>query len=341
MLLIILVDAMGGDNAPHDIVNGCIEAVNEKDGFNILLIGDKDRIEEILRVKKFSNSRIKVHHTSEVISSEDIPTKAIKSKKDSSMVVGFELLKEKKGDIFVSCGNSGALMTGSLLILGRIKGVDRPAFPAIIPSKNGRCLIIDAGLNTLCKPINYQQFGVMGSIFMKEIYNIEKPRVGLMNVGSEEGKGNDIIKQAYSLLEESNINFIGNIEGNDLFKGKADVAVTDGFVGNVALKSIEGAGTFLLSMIKSTFLKNMKTKLGAMLLKKDMSEVKKMLDPDENGGALIIGVNGLVVKSHGNSNTKTIKNVILKSNMLGKTKIVEKIACEFSNMEADEFEQDL
>lgn len=338
MLLIILVDAMGGDNAPQDIVNGCIEAVNETDGFEILLIGDKDRIEEILKVKKFSNSRIKVHHASEVISSEDIPTKAIKSKKDSSMVVGFDLLKEKKGDIFVSCGNSGALMTGSLLILGRIKGVDRPAFPAIIPSKNGRCLLIDAGLNTLCKPINYQQFGVMGSIFMKEIFNIEKPRVGLMNVGTEEGKGNDIIKQAYSLLEESDINFIGNIEGNDLFKGKVDVAVTDGFVGNVALKSIEGAGTFLLSMIKSTFLKNMKTKLGAMLLKKDMSDVRKMLDPDENGGALIIGVNGLVVKSHGNSNAKTIKNVILKANIWGKTKIVDKIACEFSNMEADEFE---
>lgn len=339
--MIILVDAMGGDNAPQDIVNGCIEAVNEANGFEILLIGDKKRIEEILRVKNFSNTRIRVHHASEVVSSEDSPTKAIKNKKDSSMVVGFDLLKEKKGDIFVSCGNSGALMTGSLLILGRIKGVDRPAFPALIPSKNGRCLIIDAGLNTVCKPINYQQFGVMGSIFMKEMFNIENPKVGLMNVGSEEGKGNDTIKQAYNLLEESNINFIGNIEGNDLFKDKVDVAVTDGFVGNVALKSIEGAGVFLLGMIKSTFLKNIKTKLGSMLLKKDMLEVKKMLDPDENGGALIIGVNGLVVKSHGNSNAKTIKNVILKANILGKTKIVERISCEFSNTEVDEIEQDL
>jgi glycerol-3-phosphate acyltransferase PlsX len=332
---------MGGDNAPKDIVNGCIEAVKQAQGFDILLIGDKKKIGEILGEKNLSNGRIKVHHASEIISVEDSPTKAIKSKKDSSMVVGFDLLKEKKGDIFISCGNSGALMTGALLILGRIKGVDRPAFPAIIPTKTGKCIIIDAGLNTVCKPVNYQQFGVMGSIFMKEMFNIEKPRVGLLNVGSEEGKGYEVIKQAYNLLEDSDVNFVGNIEGNDIFKGKVDVAVCDGFVGNITLKAIEGAGTFLMSMIKGAFLKNIKTKIGAMLLKSDMKEVKKVLDPDENGGALIIGVNGLVLKSHGNSNAQTIKNVIFKASILGKTKIVETIATEFSNLEVDDIEQEL
>ncbi|WP_010252062.1 phosphate acyltransferase PlsX [Acetivibrio cellulolyticus] len=339
--MVILVDAMGGDNAPQDIVKGCVEAVNESQGFDILLIGDKDKIEEILGEKNLLNPRIKIHHASEVITVEDSPTKAIKTKKDSSMVVGFDLLKEKKGDIFISCGNSGALMTGALLILGRIKGVDRPAFPAIIPTKTGKCIIIDAGLNTVCKPVNYQQFAIMGSIFMKEMFNIENPKVGLLNIGSEEGKGNEVIKQAHNLLEESNINFVGNIEGTDIFRGKAEVAVCDGFVGNVALKTIEGSASFLFGMIKGVFYKNLKTKLGALLLKKDMKEVKKLLDPDENGGALIIGVNGLVLKSHGNSNMKTIKNVILKANILGRTRIVETIKNEFVNMEVEDIEQDL
>jgi len=337
----ILVDAMGGDNAPQDIVNGCVEAVRQVSGFDVVLIGDKKRIEEILGDENSSNPRIKIHHASEVISYEDSPTKAIKNKKDSSMVVGFGLLKEKKGDVFISCGNSGALMTGALLKIGRIKGVDRPAFPAIIPTKAGSSVLLDVGLNTVCKPVNYQQFGIMGSIFMKEMYNIEKPKVGLLNVGSEEGKGNGIIKQSYSLLEESDVNFIGNVEGNDIFKGKADVIVCDGFVGNVALKTIEGAGTFMMSMIKGMLLKNLKTKLGAMLLKKDLKEFKKVLDADEQGGAMIIGVNGFVLKSHGNSNVKTIKNVILKANILGKTKIIEKISKEFSNTEVDCIEQEL
>lgn len=338
--MIILVDAMGGDNAPGDIVKGCVEAVNEVQGFDILLIGDKKQIEGYLGEKNLSNPRIKIHHASEVITADDSPTKAIKGKKDSSMVVGFDMLKEKKGDIFISCGNSGALMTGALLILGRIKGVDRPAFPAMIPTKNGKCIIIDAGLNTVCKPINYQQFGIMGSIFMKAMFNIENPKVGLLNVGSEEGKGNEVIKQAYSMLDNSGINFVGNIEGSDIFKGKVDVAVCDGFVGNVTLKAIEGAGLFLMSMIKGAFLKNLKTKLGAVLLKSEMKGVKKVLDPDENGGALIIGVNGLVLKSHGNSNAKTIKNVILKGSILAKTRIIETLSEEFSNMEVDDIEQE-
>jgi len=215
--LIILVDAMGGDNAPEAIVNGCLDAVSEADGFEILLIGDEGKIREILNKRSYDTSRIKIHHASEVITVEDTPTKAIKTKKDSSMVVGFKLLKEKKGDIFLSCGNSGALMTGALFILGRIKGVDRPAIGAIVPTKAGKGLIIDAGLNTVCKPVNYQQFGIMGSIYMKEMLGIENPKVGLLNIGTEVGKGNETLKQAYSLLSESNINL-----GSILRKGPAE-----------------------------------------------------------------------------------------------------------------------
>jgi glycerol-3-phosphate acyltransferase PlsX len=339
--LIILVDAMGGDNAPEAIVNGCLDAVSEADGFEILLIGDEGKIREILNKRSYDTSRIKIHHASEVITVEDTPTKAIKTKKDSSMVVGFKLLKEKKGDIFLSCGNSGALMTGALFILGRIKGVDRPAIGAIVPTKAGKGLIIDAGLNTVCKPVNYQQFGIMGSIYMKEMLGIENPKVGLLNIGAEVGKGNETLKQAYSLLSESNINFVGNVEGNDVALGKVDVVVCDGFTGNVLLKFYEGAGSYFYNLIKGIMLKNLKTKMAALMLKKDMKVLKKIMDADENGGAPILGVDGLVFKSHGSSNARTVKNVIIKASKFAETKALDKIRQEFVNMEVEDIEQDL
>jgi glycerol-3-phosphate acyltransferase PlsX len=336
-----LVDAMGGDNAPDAIVNGCLDAVSEAEGFEVLLIGDEERIREILNKRSYDTSRVKIHHASEVITVEDTPTKAIKTKKDSSMVVGFKLLKEKKGDIFLSCGNSGALMAGALFILGRIKGVDRPAIAAIVPTKSGKGLIIDAGLNTVCKPVNYQQFGIMGSIYMKEMLGVDNPKVGLLNIGAEVGKGNETLKNAYSLLSESSINFVGNIEGNDVALGTVDVVVCDGFAGNVLLKFYEGAGSYFFSLIKGILLKNFKTKMAALLLKKDMKVIKMIMDADENGGAPILGVDGLVLKSHGSSNAKTIKNVVIKASKFAGTKVLEKIRQEFVNMEVEEIEQDL
>jgi len=339
--LTIIVDAMGGDNAPEAVINGCIDAVNEADGFDILLTGDSEKIEKILKQRNFQSSRIRVHHTSEVITVEDMPTKAIKTKKDSSMVAGFELLKKKEGDIFVSCGNSGALMAGSLFILGRIKGVDRPAIAALIPTQRGHCLIMDAGLNTVCKPINYQQFGIMGSIYMKEMFNIDKPRIGLLNIGTEVGKGNELLKNAYMLLSGSDINFVGNVEGNDILQGKVDLVVCDGFSGNVMLKFLEGAASFFFGMLKDVFYKSLKTKLAAILVKKDLSESKRALDADEHGGAPILGVNGLVIKSHGNSKALTVKNVIIKASKFARTKVLESIKEEFINMEVDEIEHDL
>lgn len=340
-VLIILVDAMGGDSAPDSVVNGCIDAVNEADGFEVLLLGDKNKITEILNKREFDSNRIRIHETSEVITVEDVPTRAIKSKKDSSMVVGFRMLKEKKGDIFVSCGNSGALMAGALLILGRIKGVDRPSLAAIIPTKSGKGLIIDAGLNTICKPINYYQFGIMGSIYSKAMLGLEKPRVGLVNIGSEEGKGNEVLKQAHALLSKSNLNFIGNIEGNDVMMGNVDVVVCDGFTGNVLLKFLEGAASFFMGSLKNIFNTNFRTKLSGLMIKKQVVEYKKNLNPEEHGGAPILGVNGLVLKSHGNSNAKTVKNVVIKASKFASENVLESIKKEFSNMEVEDVEQNV
>jgi len=337
-ILIILVDAMGGDNAPDAIVNGCIDAVMEQDGFDILLIGDSDKINKILKERNFSSPRLKIHHTQEMITNDDMPTKAIKSKKNSSMVVGFTLLKEKKGDIFLSAGNSGALLAGALLLIGRLKGVDRPALGAVIPTKTGRALLIDAGLNSTCKPINYLQFGILGSAYMKELFNLDSPKVGLINIGSEQSKGNEVIKQAFSLLSKSGLNFVGNIEGNDVIEGKVDVIVCDGFVGNVVLKLLEGAAAFMFGGLKEIYSKNIISKLSALAIKKDLKNFIRRLDKDENGGAPILGIDGLVFKSHGSSNTKTIKHVILKAFKIANTSMLGKLREQFKNMEVRDVE---
>ena len=338
--MLILVDAMGGDNAPQAIVNGCIDAIKSTEGFDILLIGDSEQINKTINQRRFINPRLKVSHAHEVITNDDLPTKAIKSKKNSSMVVGFNLLKEKKGDVFVSAGNSGALLTGALLILGRLKGVDRPALGAIIPTKSGKALLIDAGLNSTCKPINYVQFGIFGSAYMKELYHINNPRVGLINMGTEAKKGTEVLKQAYELLSKADFNFIGNIEGKDLPEGKVDVAVCDGYIGNVLLKFLEGAGSYIFAIIKGVFKKTIFSKISSLIVMKDMKEFKKSLDPEENGGAPILGVNGLVIKSHGSSNDNAIKNVIIKAYNLAKSTIFERIKDSLKNMGVEDIVQE-
>ena len=226
----ILVDAMGGDYAPDAIVNGSVDAVKMREGFDLALIGDREQIERILSKRNFHSDRIEVIHAKEVITNDDIPTRAIRSKKNSSMVVGFNMLKEKNGDAFISAGSTGALLTGALFILGRLPGVDRPALGAMIPTKSGKCLLIDAGLNTTCKPINYIQFGIFGSAYMKGLFNIESPRVGLVNMGTEARKGTEILKQAYSLMKGVRFEFVGNIEGKDIPLGKCRYCSSDGYV---------------------------------------------------------------------------------------------------------------
>jgi glycerol-3-phosphate acyltransferase PlsX len=338
-ILLILVDAMGGDNAPEEIVKGCIDAINELDGYEILLIGDSERINRIIKARQFLNPRLKVHHASEVITNDDSPTKAIRSKKDSSLVVGFNMLKEKKGDVLISAGNTGALMTGSLFILGRIQGVDRPALPTIIPTQTGRALLIDAGLNTVCKPIKYLQFGIMGSIYVEQILNIENPKVGLINVGVEEKKGTEVVRQAYSMLSDSGINFVGNIEGRDIPEGKVHVAVCDGFVGNVILKFLEGTGTFFFSALKEIFSKNLLTKLAFLVTKAGFKVFRKKLDYEEYGGVPLMGIDAKVIKSHGSSKAKAIKNSIFVAYRFAQSSVIEKIREEFKNMEVEEIEQ--
>lgn len=330
----IIVDAMGGDNAPEAIIDGSIEAITMQDGFNVTLVGKSDMIQNILDKREFDKSRIQIVNATEVIEGSDTPTKAIRTKKDSSMVVGLKMLKEKKGDAFVSAGNTGALMTGALLIVGRIKGIDRPSLPALVPSKKNMVLIIDAGMNTVCKPINYLQFAIMGSIYMKLIFKLKDPRIGLLNVGSEDAKGNENLKQAFSLLSESQVNFAGNMEGNDITEGDVDVAVCDGYVGNVSLKLYEGAGSFFLNELKKIFTKNAFTKICYVLLKKHFREFKNKLDPDELSGAPVLGVNELVIKSHGSSKAKTIRTTILKRAIpLVQSGVLDAIKEQFKNME--------
>lgn len=336
--MLILVDAMGGDNAPEAVIYGCMEAIRQKDGYDILLIGNEERIKKVLNEKKFNNPRLKILHASEEITNEDTPTKAIRSKKDSSMVVGFRLLKEKKGDVFISAGNTGALLAGALLILGRIKGVDRPALAPVLPTKEGLVLLLDAGANTVCKPINYFQFGIMGSIYMRDIFGISKPRVGLINVGSEDTKGNETIKQAFELLSKANINFTGNIEAHQVTEGKADVAVCDGFVGNVLLKTVEGVASYLIGEIKSIFKKNWISMLSAILVSGGLKKLKKKTDTSEYGSVPFLGVNGKIMKTHGRSDAKAIMHSIFNAYNYANCSILEEISEEFKNMEVEEIE---
>lgn len=309
----ILVDAMGGDNAPAAIVSGCVDAVRSGKGFELTLIGDSAQIRKILEKERYNGDRIEIRHASQAITNTDKPTKAIKEKKDSSMVVGFSMLKEKEGDAFISAGSSGALLTASLLLSGRMEGVIRPALGAVIPTKSGGALLIDAGLNTSVRPDSLVQFAKFGTEYMRALYNIKKPRVGLINIGEEDEKGPEDVKEANGRLKDSGINYIGNLEGHDVIEGKADVIVCDGFVGNVLLKFFEGTGNFFMKGLKQVFYKSLKNKIAAAILRRDIKDFYKPMDPDISGGAPILGVNDLIIKSHGSSKALTIRNVIIKT----------------------------
>lgn len=309
----IVIDAMGGDNAPGEIVKGSLNALQASDRFELEIIGDMALIKPLIPEEIQSNNRLILTHTSEVISNDDKPTEAIKQKIDSSLVVGLNKIKDKSGQVFISAGSTGALLAGSLLIPGRIKGVNRPALAPIVPSASGGTMIIDAGMNTLIKPLNYLQFGIMGATYMKQVRGIENPRVGLINVGTEAIKGHAAIREAYELLSSSNLNFVGNIEGRDIADGTVDVAVCDGFTGNAMLKMMEGTGKFFLNYLKAMYQKNIFTMLSAMLVRFELRKFKKSLDPEEIGGVPLLGIDGMVYKCHGNSKAKAITNTILNS----------------------------
>ena len=319
----ILVDAMGGDNAPNEIIKGVVEAADNVKG-EIVLIGDEKIIKEQL-AQYDKKDNIVIKHASEVITNEDTPTKAIKEKKDSSMNVGFKMLHDKEGDVFISAGNTGAIMTGALLITGRIKGVHRPALCPILPSETGKFLMIDCGANTNCKPDYLVQFAKMANIYMTRTMGVSNPKIGLVNIGAEEGKGNDLTKATYDLLKKANLNFVGNVEARDLVAGKVDIAVCDGFTGNVILKTMEGMGVAVFNILKEQIQQSLKSKIGALLMKPALRGIKHKMDYSEYGGGLLLGIDGAVVKCHGTSKAKTIKNAVLQAYDFANNGVVEAI----------------
>lgn len=305
----IIVDGMGGDNAPVEIVKGAIDALNEYD-INLIIVGKEDLIKEELKKYKYTADKVEILHADDVITNEDDPALAIRRKKESSMVVGMRALADGRGDAFVSAGSTGALLAGGLFIVKRIKGIDRAALSSVYPTNNGLSLLVDAGANTDSKAEYLQQFGIMGSIYMEKVMGRTNPKVGLANIGTEEGKGNELTKGAYDLLKNTNINFIGNIEGRTIPLGEADVIVADGFVGNMILKVTEGVAISLFSELKKILTENTKTKIGAVLLKPGLKELKKKTDYTEYGGAPLLGTSKPIIKAHGSSNAYAFKNAI-------------------------------
>ncbi len=335
--MVILLDAMGGDNAPDATIKGAVNAINQIKS-KLILIGNEDIIKS--KIKEFYDKdiseisdRLEIKNTTETIEMEDIPTQAIKHKKDSSMVVGFNMLKSGEGDVFISAGNSGALLTGATLLVGRIKGVDRPALAGILPAYKSRLVLMDCGSNTNCKPINLLQFAQMSSIYLRTTLGVENPRVGLLNIGTEETKGNELTKESYKLLkeksEELGINFIGNVEGRDAFSGEVDIVVTDGFTGNIFLKAVEGLGKLVKRTLSESLKKNLLSKIAAIPSLPAINRFSKTVDYKEYGGALFLGVNKPVVKAHGSSDEKLFEFTIKQAEQFVENKAVDKLIEEF------------
>lgn len=321
----IVIDGMGGDNAPKSNVEGAVNAIKEY-GINLIITGDKQILEEEFSKYEFDKSKLEIVHTSEIIENEDKPVKAIRAKKDSSMVVALRLVKEKKADAIISAGNTGALLAGGLFIIGRIKGIDRPCLcPAIPNIKRGMTIIADGGANSDCKPRNLVEFAAMSNVYSKKVLGINNPRVALANIGTEEGKGNDLVKKAYEDIKNIDLNFIGNIEAREVINDYTDIIVCDGFTGNILLKSAEGVAMSVMSLLKETFLSSTKGKLGAFLLKDDIRKLKSFMDYSEYGGAALLGVNAGVIKAHGSSDAKAIKNAINQGVKFVKGNVIEDI----------------
>ena len=314
----IIVDAMGGDNAPQAIVQGALDA-HKGHGVDIVLVG---RAAEILRAveacgEKTLPAGVELKDASEVVEIADDPATAFKMKKDSSLTVGLNLLKAGEGDAFVSAGSTGALLSGATLLVKRIRGIRRAAMGPVIPTFGGRAVLCDCGANAECTPEYLLQFAYLGNYYAKRVLGVEKPRVALLNIGAEEEKGDTLRHETYALLqaasEAGRLRFTGNIEASDVMMGGADVVVADGFTGNVMLKSLEGTGKFLLKELKKMFLSSTKTKLAAALVKSDMADMKKLLDPSEIGGTPFLGISKPVIKAHGSSDARAICNAVLRA----------------------------
>ena len=335
----IIVDGFGGDLSPQVNVEGSIKAINEIKDLEIILAGDEELLNNELSKYSYDKNRISILHAPDVITCHDKPTEAVKRKKESSMVKSIEMLRtDESVNAFVTTGSTGALLASAVLRLGRIPGVKRPAFCPILPTMNRKIVAIcDSGANTDCDPYYLQQFAIMGNLYLQKAYNIDNPRVALLNIGTEEEKGDTLRKEAYQLLKNTpSINFVGNMESRDLLTGEYDLVVCDGFSGNVLIKSTEGACMELMKLLKKTFMKGVKNKIGALLLKKDVYELKNLMDYNNYGGGVLLGVKKTIVKGHGSSKASAIYHCVKQAYQMEKEKLNSAISEEITKLTTEQ-----
>lgn len=322
----VAVDAMGGDHAPGEIVKGAVEALEERSEIKVILVGKEEQIRRELAKYTYSNERVEIVNATEEIGFDEPPVMAIRAKKDSSIVVGMNLVKSQQADAFVSAGSTGAILVGGQLIVGRIKGVERPPLAPLIPTTKGVSLLIDCGANVDARSSHLVQFAKMGSIYMENVVGIKNPKVAIVNIGAEEEKGNMLVKETFPLLKECrDINFVGSIEARDIPHGNADVIVCEAFVGNVILKLYEGLGAALIGKMKDGMMSSLRSKMGALLIKPALKKTLKSFDASQYGGAPLLGLKGLVVKTHGSSKSLEVKNSIIQCIAFSQQQINEKI----------------
>lgn len=324
--VVIALDAMGGDYAPAETVKGAVEAVKEHPEIKVILVGKEKEVKDELSQYTFNEENIEVVNATEIIDMGEVPTKAIREKKDSSLVVAMKLVRDEKADAVVSAGSTGAILVGGQLVVGRIKGIKRPALAPFVPSKKGFSLLIDCGANVDARPEHLLQFAQMGSVYFENVMGKKNPTVGIVNIGTEEEKGNQLVKETYPLLQEcKGINFVGSVEAREIPSGGTDILVCEAFVGNVILKFFEGLAKTFLGCIKEGIMKSLRTKIGGMLIKPALKGLLKTFDVSSQGGAPLLGLKGLVVKAHGNSKSSEIKTALCQCIAFKENSINEKI----------------
>ena len=330
----VVLDAMGGDNAPGEVVKGAVKAVKDCEDINVILVGVEGTVKAELDKYTYPSDRITVVNADEVIETGESPVTAIRRKKNSSIVVGLNIVKEGLADAFVSAGSSGAILAGGQLLVGRIKGIERPPLAPLIPTEKGVSLLVDCGANVDARPSHLVQFAILGSLYMEHVVGIKNPTVAILNIGVEEEKGNQLVKETYPLLKEcKDINFIGSIEAREIPAGGADVIVCEAFAGNVALKMLEGTGRTLIKIMKEGMMSSFRSKIGALLIKPALKDAFKKFDATSYGGAPLLGCKGLVVKTHGNAKMGEIYNTIMQCRTFKKENINDKIKLRFSPTE--------
>jgi len=326
----IAVDAMGGDNAPEVVVQGAIQAASEL-GIDVTLIGDKELLAGALG-SQVSSDHIVVHHCEEVVQMDESPLKAVRKKKDASIRVAFDLVKKGDADAVVSAGNSGATLAAGVLTLGRLKGVERPAIAGIFPGEKGHVILLDMGANVDCRPAQLFQFGIMGHAFASSCLGMKNPKVGLLSIGEEDSKGNEQVRLTHELFEQSRLNFQGNVEGRDVFSGEVQIIVCDGFVGNVALKLVEGMAEAMTNMLKTELKRSFFGRIAFLLSRRSLKDFKRELDYEEYGGAPLLGINGIGIVCHGESSVRAIKNAIKTAALYVNNRVVQKMVEELNSM---------